>query len=83
MVTPEEVEGVKETPGAPPAPPVGAAGIGSVLPPAPPAEPISAGTVTNTETPVSGMSVKGLALILGPMLASQFKPEPSNTTNNI
>ena len=83
MVLPEGIVDASGVPTAPPAPPTGAVGTGLIPPPAQPAGSVSAGTVATTETPVAGMSIEGLASILGPMLAEQFtKTKPTGTTDD-
>ena len=79
MVTPEEVDDVNGLPVASPVPPPGAVGNNSPAPPANPALSNSTGTVATTGTPVAGMSVEGLALMLGPMLAQQFSTTAATT----
>ena len=74
MVNPPEIEGGDGTPVPPLGPQEAPENGQAALPSLTPTLPVSAGTVVPTETPVAGMSIEGLASILGPMLAQQSQP---------
>lgn len=81
-MSPERVGDADGTTSALPTLPPGA-GDGFVAPPVAPAERTETGM---GETPVAGMGVEGLALVLAPMLAEQFagnsRMQPQHIENN-